>query len=130
MSANVIKTGKVAGTAQHTVSFIDYEYSAAAPAAFDLANHFSEWVGFECDYNLIPTSSIRRAYLQEYLASFNKHTKQPLPDSTLDALEREVNRFRGMPGFYWGIWALIQATISQIDFNYAECKCPSVRTEM
>lgn len=27
--------------------------------------------------------------------------------------------FRGLPGFYWGIWALIQATISQIDFDYA-----------
>ena len=26
--------------------------------------------------------------------------------------------FRGIPGFYWGIWALIQATISQIDFDY------------
>ena len=24
-----------------------------------------------------------------------------------------------MPGLYWGIWALIQATISQIDFDYA-----------
>lgn len=37
-------------------------------------------------------------------------------------MEKEVDRYRGMPGFYWGIWALIQATISQIDFNYAECK--------
>ena len=25
-----------------------------------------------------------------------------------------------MPGLYWGIWALIQATISTIDFPYAE----------
>jgi len=31
----------------------------------------------------------------------------------------EVDRFRGIPGLYWGIWALIQATISQIDFDYA-----------
>ena len=31
----------------------------------------------------------------------------------------QVDRFRGAPGFYWGIWALIQATISQIDFDYA-----------
>lgn len=31
----------------------------------------------------------------------------------------EVDIFRGVPGFYWGIWALIQATISQIDFDYA-----------
>ncbi|ERS98028.1 hypothetical protein HMPREF1624_06201 [Sporothrix schenckii ATCC 58251] len=31
----------------------------------------------------------------------------------------EVDVFRGVPGFYWGIWALIQATISDIDFDYA-----------
>lgn len=104
------------------MAFIDYEYSAAAPAAFDLANHFAEWVGYECDYNLIPTRSTRRHFLQEWLSSYNKHTDQALPDSTLDFMEREVDGYRGMPGFYWGIWALIQATISQIDFNYAECK--------
>ena len=37
----------------------------------------------------------------------------------VDRLFNEVERFRGIPGFYWGIWALIQATISQIDFDYA-----------
>jgi ethanolamine kinase len=31
----------------------------------------------------------------------------------------EVDRYRGVPGFYWGIWALIQAEISDIDFDYA-----------
>ena len=31
----------------------------------------------------------------------------------------EVDLFRGAPGFYWGVWALIQAQISQIDFDYA-----------
>ena len=31
----------------------------------------------------------------------------------------EVDAFRGVPGFYWGIWASIQAVISQIDFDYA-----------
>lgn len=120
LSANVIKTND-----EHRVAFIDYEYSAPAPAAFDLANHFSEWTGYECDYNLIPTSSTRRAFLQDYLSAYHELLKVPQPESALPSLEKEVDRFRGMPGFYWGIWALIQATISQIDFNYAECKCDS-----
>ncbi len=34
-------------------------------------------------------------------------------------LFEEIDAFRGVPGLYWGIWALIQATISQIDFDYA-----------
>jgi len=40
-------------------------------------------------------------------------------DEAIMALVAEVDIFRGIPGFYWGIWALIQATISQIDFDYA-----------
>jgi ethanolamine kinase len=31
----------------------------------------------------------------------------------------EVDVFRGLPGFYWGLWSLIQAVISEIDFDYA-----------
>lgn len=30
-----------------------------------------------------------------------------------------MDEFRGIPGLYWGIWALIQAQISEIDFDYA-----------
>lgn len=30
-----------------------------------------------------------------------------------------MDLYRGLPGFYWGIWALIQAQISEIDFDYA-----------
>lgn len=37
----------------------------------------------------------------------------------IQKLMDEVDVFRGLPGFYWGIWALIQATISEIDFDYA-----------
>ncbi|MCJ1317132.1 hypothetical protein MMC15_002454 [Xylographa vitiligo] len=120
-----------------TVSFIDYEYTTPCPAAFDIANHFAEWGGFDCDYSVLPTRSIRRAFLQEYLLSYYHHldrtsngsmpeikTTQPSLDgfdlnTKIDSLMAEVDRFRGIPGLYWGIWALIQATISQIDFDYA-----------
>ncbi|MCJ1396338.1 hypothetical protein MMC18_009227 [Xylographa bjoerkii] len=120
-----------------TVSFIDYEYTTPCPAAFDIANHFAEWGGFDCDYSVLPTRSTRRAFLQEYLLSYYHHLYQaskgsmrtpkiiqPLLDGSnlnaeIDILMAEVDRFRGIPGLYWGIWALIQATISQIDFDYA-----------
>lgn len=48
---------------------IDYEYASACPAAFDLANHFSEWGGTDCDYNMLPPRSTRRAFIEEYLQS-------------------------------------------------------------
>ncbi|KIX08133.1 uncharacterized protein Z518_02789 [Rhinocladiella mackenziei CBS 650.93] len=101
------------------VSFIDYEYAIPCPAAFDIANHFAEWGGYDCDYNMLPTKSVRRQFLQDYLESYKAHSDKPVSDDMLDVLLAEVDRYRGMPGLYWGIWALIQATISQIDFDYA-----------
>ncbi|MCJ1270634.1 hypothetical protein MMC22_010531 [Lobaria immixta] len=130
-----------------TVSFIDYEYATPCPAAFDLANHFAEWGGLECDYSMLPTRSVRRAFLHEYLESYKLHTTKASPPHAAARLESgekeaaiptgeeqeqagtgnkaleqrlfdEVDRFRGIPGLYWGVWALIQKTISQIDFDY------------
>ncbi|GAB7350939.1 hypothetical protein MBLNU459_g1446t2 [Dothideomycetes sp. NU459] len=106
-----------------TVSFIDYEYATPAPAAFDIANHFAEWGGFDCDYTALPTRSQRREFLSHYLSSYRSHApashKSMSEEKELDQLFSQVDLFRGVPGFYWGIWALIQATISQIDFDYA-----------
>lgn len=116
---------------EQDVNFIDYEYAVPAPAAFDLANYFSEWGGFECDFNALPTRSQRRDVLQHYVESYRRHQQQlqgnlddaASNDMTLgldvEQLFGEVDQFRGVPGLFWGIWALIQATISQIDFDYA-----------
>lgn len=106
-------------TAAACVSFIDYEYATPAPASFDIANHFAEWGGFDCDYSAMPSRSVRRAFLREYLHSFNAHQNRTYKEAELDELFEQVDRFRGVPGFYWGIWALIQAQISLIDFDYA-----------
>lgn len=105
-----------------SVTFIDYEYATPSPAAFDIANHFAEWGGFDCDYNVLPTRSQRR----DFIAQYARRYFELLPDSSelgveaeAEKLFEEVDLFRGVPGFYWGIWALIQATISEIDFDYA-----------
>jgi ethanolamine kinase len=123
LSANVIMLPQVGASSgpgdSLKVSFIDYEYATPCPAAFDIANHFAEWGGYDCDYNMLPHKPVRRQFLQDYLESFSAHSDRPLPNDMLDILYDEVDRYRGMPGFYWGVWALIQATISQIDFDYA-----------
>lgn len=106
-----------------TVSFIDYEYATPSPAAFDIANHFAEWGGFDCEHHLLPSQSQRLDFIREYIRSYFAHLDQGKSEEALEAEARqlfnEVDVFRGIPGFYWGIWALIQATISQIDFDYA-----------
>ncbi|KAI4742845.1 kinase-like protein [Aureobasidium sp. EXF-12298] len=123
LSGNVIvHPGQREGGKGLTVSFIDYEYATPAPAAFDIANHFAEWGGFDCDYTALPTRGQRADFIASYLASYRNFA----PVSDPETIEREqqqlvsqVDNFRGLPGFYWGIWSLIQATISQIDFDYA-----------
>jgi ethanolamine kinase len=106
-----------------TVSFIDYEYATPSPAAFDIANHFAEWGGFDCDFSVLPTKHQRREFIREYVRSYFSHSGKEMTTEELEvraqALFNEVDLFRGVPGFYWGTWALIQAKISQIDFDYA-----------
>ncbi|KAL8304296.1 hypothetical protein RB597_004471 [Gaeumannomyces tritici] len=110
-----------------SVTFIDYEYATPSPAAFDLANHFAEWGGFDCDYNVLPTRKQRREFIDEYVRAYfggadsctDQNGDRHRHGDSAARLFDEVDLFRGVPGFYWGIWALIQATISDIDFDYA-----------
>lgn len=109
-------------TTRREVSFIDFEYAVPSPAAFDIANHLAEWGGFTCDYNVLPTQSQRRDFINEYIQSYFSYFPLRTVDPVAEAekMFREVDVWRGVPGFFWGIWALIQAEISQIDFDYAE----------
>ena len=132
LSGNVIvnrPTGtdaKESGRKDQPVSFIDYEYSTPGPAAFDISNHFAEWAGFDCEHEFVPTKSQRRDFLKHYIGSFRYHSISDEDTITvdidfqkdIDQLYDQIEDFRGLPGFYWGIWALIQAMISQIDFDY------------
>jgi len=106
------------------ISFIDYEYASPAPAAFDIANHFAEWAGFDCDHSAMPTKSQRREFLTHYVRSFradsHPHMSEEELEKAVDEVYKQVDIYRGVPGFYWGIWSLIQAQISTIDFDYAD----------
>lgn len=87
------------------VHFIDYEYATPSPAAFDIANHFAEWGGYDCDYNMLPTRSVRRGFLTEYVESFAQHggkgVENQKQEDVVEKLFQDVDRFRGIPGFYW-----------------------------
>lgn len=88
------------------VHFIDYEYAAPAPAAFDIANHFAEWGGYNCDYNMLPTRAVRRDFIQKYVTSYERYAKDQVEanggrDAVVEKLFHDVDRYRGIPGFYW-----------------------------
>lgn len=109
------------------VAFIDYEYAMLAPRAFDLANHFMEWQGFDCVTELIPDPSKSNPVLRSWAASYLDVKEATATSSSattaatkqIDELLDQVLAYWGMPGFYWGIWSAIQSVISDIDFDYA-----------
>lgn len=102
---------------ENPVKFIDYEYMLPAPRAFDIANHLAEWQGFNCDRSAIPDPTIHNPIMKKWIQAYlnNYHAS----DEDIKGLIDELKCYYGLPGFYWGIWAVIQSEISNIDFNYA-----------
>ncbi|RSL49701.1 hypothetical protein CEP54_012315 [Fusarium duplospermum] len=128
LCGNIIVQDSSELTEAASVRFIDYEHATYCPRAFELANHFAEWTGFECDYTLLPSRSTRRDFIQEYLSEIDRlqqdgdHAHIPsVSEAQVDNLMAQVDSFRGFPGFYWGLCALIQAETSTgaIEFDYA-----------
>ena len=71
---------------------------------------------------MLPTRTLRRSFIQHYLESYRihagSHGSQTAP-ATVDGLLSEVDGYRGIPGLYWGLHALIQAKISHVDFDWS-----------
>lgn len=103
---------------KNPIQFIDYEYMLPAPRAFDIANHFAEWQGFDCNRALIPEPSSANPVMVLWCKGY---LNDPLAlELEINSLIHEISCYYGMPGFYWGIWAMIQSELSTIDFNYAQ----------
>ncbi|KAK2579824.1 hypothetical protein KPH14_007510 [Odynerus spinipes] len=102
---------------ENIVTFIDYEYSGYNYQAFDIANHFAEFPGLEFpDYSYFPEKHLQKTWLKVYLQTYNNTTK--VPESEINQLYDEVNKFVLLPHFLWGCWGLIQSLHSYIDFDY------------
>ncbi|CAK9228105.1 unnamed protein product [Sphagnum troendelagicum] len=94
---------------------IDYEYGSYSYRGYDIANHFNEYAGFECDYSLYPSKDKQFHFFRHYLSPGNpeKATERELED-----LYAECNFFSLASHMYWAIWAIVQARFSTIDFDY------------
>lgn len=125
MSEELEKTGRhtakassYTGSGTNPIAFIDYEYMMPAPRAFDISNHFQEWQGFSCDKSLVPKPERENELLRKWCTSYLQQEGSHVTRNMIDDLIDEISLYYGMPGFYWGIWAGIQSTISLIDFDY------------
>ncbi|XP_021741705.1 probable ethanolamine kinase [Chenopodium quinoa] len=94
---------------------IDFEYGSYNYRGFDIGNHFNEYAGYDCDYTLYPSKDEQYHFFRHYLCP---NAPAEVPDCDLEALYVEANAFMLASHLSWALWALIQAKMSPIDFDY------------
>ncbi|KDP32383.1 hypothetical protein JCGZ_13308 [Jatropha curcas] len=100
---------------ENKLYFIDFEYGSYSYRGYDIANHFNEYAGYDCDYSLYPSKDEQYHFFRHYLQPDKPHE---VSDRDLEALYIEANTFMLASHFFWALWALIQAKMSPIDFDY------------
>ncbi|KAM6215814.1 choline/ethanolamine kinase [Rhynchocyon petersi] len=110
---------------------VDFEYSSYNYRGFDIGNHFCEWVydytheewpfykAKPADY---PTRAQQLHFIRHYLAEVKKG-ESPSQEEQRELEEDllvEVNRYALASHFFWGLWSILQASMSTIEFGYLE----------
>ncbi|XP_012504231.1 PREDICTED: choline/ethanolamine kinase isoform X1 [Propithecus coquereli] len=114
-----------------SLMLVDFEYSSYNYRGFDIGNHFCEWVydytheewpfykARPTDY---PTQGQQLHFIRHYLAEVKKG--ETLSQEEQRRLEEdllvEVNRYALASHFFWGLWSILQASMSTIEFGYME----------
>lgn len=121
VAPNTVEDPKIVEEVRSEAAFIDYEYAIPCPRAFDIANHFQEWQGYECEKERVPAPNKSSKDLVYWCEEYLKVTGLlSSADARIDDLIDELKAWWGMPGFYWGVWSAIQSKSSDIDFGYRE----------
>lgn len=98
------------------VTFIDYEYGEANYLAFDVGNHFTEFVGVgdKLDYEgRYPSEAFQKEWLGRYLKAYKNGAEAT--EEEIHEMYVEVNKFSLCANLKWGTWALVQAKNSTLD---------------
>lgn len=83
---------------------IDFEYSGPNPPAFDIANHFSEWMH---DYHsskpelLNPQKYPTQSQIEIFLKAYNF--------ADIDSLKKDIVLSRPLLNIHWGLWGILQS---------------------
>ena len=112
--------------AESRVQLLDFEYSAPGPRAFDWGNHFGEHGAMECDFgkHYPAGTAAKMPFLRAYM-------RAAAPDIVAEAeaagaagalweeLALEADRFAVAGHLFWGLWAVVQARWSEVEFDFA-----------
>ncbi|XP_023841481.1 choline/ethanolamine kinase isoform X2 [Salvelinus sp. IW2-2015] len=119
-----ISTGKL--------MLIDFEYSSYNYRGFDFGNHFCEWCYdytynkwpfYKCTPDNYPSREQQLHFIRNYLVETGGYSESTMHEDQArieQDLLVEANRFAMASHFLWGLWSIIQARISKIEFGYMD----------
>lgn len=110
----------------HELVVVDFEYSGYNPRGWDFANHFCEWAydyhsenSANLNLDQYPTHEEQIRFFKAYLETPSKLHNPDINDQvTPESLQKESSMWLMANHVHWGLWGLIQANNSEIDFDY------------
>ncbi|XP_031420518.1 choline/ethanolamine kinase isoform X2 [Clupea harengus] len=108
---------------------IDFEYSSYNYRGFDFGNHFCEWMYdytydqwpfYKSSVDHYPTKEQQLHFIRHYLTESGGYGDREDHLQVEEELMLEANRFALASHFFWGLWSIIQARISTIEFGYMD----------
>ncbi|KAJ0238988.1 ethanolamine kinase [Hirschfeldia incana] len=94
---------------------IDFEYGSYNYRGFDIGNHFNEYAGYDCDYTLYPTKEEQYHFIKHYL---QPDKPDEVSNGEVESVFIETDAYKLASHLYWAVWAIIQARMSPIEFDY------------
>ena len=93
---------------------IDFEYAAPNPRAYDLANHFCEWMynyhsntPYLANTDEYPTIAERSRFLEAYVAHGSGTKEQK--EERVRLLESEIKEWRVVNHAFWCAWGVVMS---------------------
>ncbi|XP_063782696.1 choline/ethanolamine kinase [Pseudophryne corroboree] len=108
---------------------IDFEYSSYNYRGFDIGNHFCEWVYnyhhdewpfYKAQMRDYPTKDQQLHFFRPYLLEIYPELSEEERHVQEETMFTEVNRFALASHFLWGLWSIVQAKMSTIEFGYLD----------
>ncbi|CAK5280087.1 unnamed protein product [Mycena citricolor] len=95
---------------------VDFEYAAPNPAAYDLANHWNEWMfNYHSDTPHLPDLSRYPVESERYnlYRAYLEHSAEELSEceisERLPCLDEQVQLWNAASHAWWAVWGIVQA---------------------
>ncbi|KAI8821355.1 kinase-like domain-containing protein [Fimicolochytrium jonesii] len=123
----------------NSIIIVDYEYAGINYRGYDIANHFCEWAAdYHCatphkmNFSNYPTREQQTLFLNAYLDAADEGftegaTETASRNAQVEALMNEVDHYALASNLLWGLWGLMQAAETEIDFDYVGYACERFR---